>query len=43
MFMDVKKLLSIVAGVLAVGSFFAGNAVLLLAVAIILLAVVNLI
>lgn len=41
--MDVKKLLSIIAGGLAVVSFFAGNAVLLVAVAIILLAVVNLI
>lgn len=38
--MDIKKVLAIIAGGLAVVSFFAGNAVVLLAVAIILLAVV---
>lgn len=41
--MDVKKILAVIAGGLAVVSFFAGNAVVLLAVAVILLAVVALI
>lgn len=41
--MDVKKILSLIAGGLAVVSFFAGNAVILLAVAVILLAVAALI
>jgi len=41
--MDVKKILAIIAGGLAVVSFFAGNAIVLLAVAVILLAVVALI
>jgi hypothetical protein len=41
--MDIKKILAIIAGGLAVVSFFAGNAIILLAVGIILLAVVALI
>lgn len=41
--MDVKKILAIIAGGLAVFSLFAGNAVVLLAVAVLLLAVVALI
>lgn len=41
--MDVKRILAVIAGGLAVVSFFAGNAVVLLAVAVLLLAVVALI
>ena len=41
--MDVKKVLAVIAGGLAIFSFFAGNAVVLLAVAVLLLAIVALI
>lgn len=43
MFMDVKKLLAIVAGALAVVSFFATNPVVLVALAVVILAVAALV